>query len=151
MRWVQGHISHCSRVSRRCHPERSLCSGEFDCCSFIKHSPWTVCFLLVMWKTCVFLWATIRPSFNVHFTFRFCIRESKTSDRQLLQTVNFHGISLWWFDIFDSFCLVQPMRLFEPFWQGFWLAYCSVLCEGIEHAYDTVVQFGNKVCFINWK
>ena len=34
----------------RCHPERSLCSGEFGCRSFIKHLPWTVCFLLVMWK-----------------------------------------------------------------------------------------------------
>ena len=27
------------------------------------------------------------------------------------------------------------------------MAYCSVLCESIENAYDTVVRFGNKVCF----
>ena len=50
MRWVEGHISHCSWVLRCCHPEQSLCSGEFGCRSFIKHSPWTVCFLLVVWK-----------------------------------------------------------------------------------------------------
>ena len=36
--------------SLRCHPEQSLCSGEFGCRLFIKHSPWTVCFLLVVWK-----------------------------------------------------------------------------------------------------
>ena len=58
---------------------------------------------------------------------------------------------LWLFDIFDSFSLVQPIRLFEPFYQGFWLAYYSVLYESIEHADDTVVRFGNKVCFENWK
>ena len=45
MRWVESHISHCSRVLRRCHPERSSCSGEFGCRSFKKHSPCTVCFL----------------------------------------------------------------------------------------------------------
>ena len=56
-----------------CHPDRSLCSDEFGCRSFIKYSPWTVCFLLVLGKTCVFLWATILPSFTEHFTFRFCI------------------------------------------------------------------------------
>ena len=44
-RWVESHISHCSRVLRRCHPERSSCSGEFGCRSFKKHSPCTVCFL----------------------------------------------------------------------------------------------------------
>ena len=55
MRWEEGHISHCSRVLRRCHPEPSSCSGEFGCRSFIIPSPWTVCE-----KTCVILWATIR-------------------------------------------------------------------------------------------
>ena len=29
MHWVESHISHCSRVLRRCHPELSSCSGEF--------------------------------------------------------------------------------------------------------------------------
>ena len=42
MRWVE---SHCSQVLRCCHPERSSCSGEFDCRSFKKHLPCTVCFL----------------------------------------------------------------------------------------------------------
>ena len=32
---------------RRCHLEKSSCSNEFDCRSFIKHTPWAVCFLIV--------------------------------------------------------------------------------------------------------
>ena len=36
MRWVEGHISHCSRLLRRCHPEQSSCSGEFGCRSLMK-------------------------------------------------------------------------------------------------------------------
>ena len=39
------HISYCSWVLLRCYSERSLCSGEFGCRSFIKLAPWTVCFL----------------------------------------------------------------------------------------------------------
>ena len=64
MYWVEGHISHCSQVSRRCHPEWSLCFGEFGWSSVIKHPPWTA-FLLVMGKKLAcFLWVTILPSFN---------------------------------------------------------------------------------------
>ena len=55
MRWVEGRIGHCSRVLRRCHHERSSCSGEFGFRSFIKQSPSAVCVPLVMWKKCVFL------------------------------------------------------------------------------------------------
>ena len=29
------------------------------------------------------------------------------------------------------------------------MTYCSVLYESIEHVGDTVVRFGNKVCFEN--
>ena len=50
MRWMEGHISQCSRVLRCCHSERSSCRSEFGCRSFVEHSPWTVCFLLVMWN-----------------------------------------------------------------------------------------------------
>ena len=32
----EGHISHCNRVLRLCHPEQSSCSGEFGCRSFVK-------------------------------------------------------------------------------------------------------------------
>ena len=71
MRWVEGHISHCSRVLRRCHSERSSCSGEFGCRSFIKPFPWTVCFLLVMWKNLrVFM---SHNSAEFHWTFHFQI------------------------------------------------------------------------------
>ena len=58
---------------------------------------------------------------------------------------------LWWFDIFDSFSIVQPIRLFELLKQQFWLPHCTVLHESIEHANDTVVRFGIKIYFENWK
>ena len=49
---------------------------EFSCRSSIKHSPWAVCSVIVMWKkVCVFLWATIRPDFPEQFTSTFCIRD----------------------------------------------------------------------------
>ena len=69
--WVEGHISHCSRVLWRCYPERSSSSREFGCLSFIKHMPWTLCFLLVMWKNLrVFM---SHNSAEVHWTFHFQI------------------------------------------------------------------------------
>ena len=94
----------------------------------------------------------IRLKFAEHFTSRFCIRDRNFRQNSICRTilvcnlsqiVNFDG-----FD-FDSFCLVQPIRLFVPFEQGFWLAYCNMLCESTEHADDTVVRFRNKVCFEN--
>ena len=42
----EGHISHCNRVLRLCHPEQSSCSGEFGCLSFVKlalRSLFTIC------------------------------------------------------------------------------------------------------------
>ena len=96
--WVEGHISHCSRVLWRCHPERSSCSGKFGCLSFIKHMPWTL-FCLSCEKTCVYLWATIRLKFTEHFTFRFCIFSLTLIDilvgsfAQLSRTANSHGQS----------------------------------------------------------
>ena len=42
----EGHISHCNRVLRLCHPEQSSCSGEFGCRSFVKlalRSLFTIC------------------------------------------------------------------------------------------------------------
>ena len=73
----EGHVSHCNRVLRLCHPEQSSCSGEFGCRSFVKlalSSLFTICHVK---KTCVFLWATIRPDFTEHFTSTFCIRDWK--------------------------------------------------------------------------
>ena len=123
IRWVEGHISHSSRVLRRFHIEQSLCSCEFGCRSFIKHTPW----------------ASIWPDFAEHFTLRFCIWDKtfwqtcQIRPAELFQCVSNYKLwtllvcRLWWFEIFDSFCFVQPVRLFEPSYQGFWLAYCSVL------------------------
>ena len=39
MHCVEGHISHSSLILRRCHPEESLCSCEFNRGSFLKHAP----------------------------------------------------------------------------------------------------------------
>ena len=42
----EGHVSHCNRVLRLCHPEQSSCSGEFGCLSFVKlalRSLFTIC------------------------------------------------------------------------------------------------------------
>ena len=97
-------------------------------------------FYLVVWKNFVFLWAVffiflffIQLKFTEHFTSRFYTRYIDTSGKsvkfnlpnylvcKLLQIVNFDGFwtlmvfELWWFDTFDSFCLVQPIRLLEPF------------------------------------
>ena len=55
-------------------------------------------------KTRVFLWAIIRLKFTEHFTSRFCIRDLKTSGRNVK------------FDPPNYFSLVQPIRLFEPLW-----------------------------------
>ena len=84
MRWVEGHISHCSRVLRRCHPERSSCSGEFGCRSLMKKTRLEqFVFYLLCEKTCVFLSATIRLKFTEHFNFRFWIRNQKPSSKSI--------------------------------------------------------------------
>ena len=98
---AEGHISHCSRVSRRCHPERSLCSGEFGCRSFTKHSPWNVCFPLVMWKN---LRVSYEPQFgrvSLNISLSDSVLETKRlhaevlnySSFLLLQNVNFDGLT----------------------------------------------------------
>ena len=98
MRGMEGHISHCSRVSRRCYPERSLCSGEFGCRLFIKYSPWTVCFLLVVWKTCVLNSLNISVSDSVLETKKLQAEVLNLTCRniqvfKLLQNVNFDGLT----------------------------------------------------------
>ena len=136
----EGHISHCDRVLRLCNLEQSSCSGEFGCRSFGCHN-----------------------SAGFHWTFHLHVFQAKVLDStcqtiqvwKQLQNVNFDGFwtlmdfELWWFDIFDSFSLVQPIRLFELLQKGFWLVYCSVLYERIEYADDTVVRFGIKVFLEN--
>ena len=45
---TEGHISHCNRVLRLCHPEESSCSSEFGCRSLIKlvlSSLFTICYV----------------------------------------------------------------------------------------------------------
>ena len=112
IRSMEGHISHCSRVSRRCHPERSLCSGKFDCRSLIKHSPWTDVFYLSCEKLACFY----EPQFcwvSLNISLLDSVLETKKLQAQvlnstcrniqvfnLLQNVNFDGfwtLMVWHF------------------------------------------------------
>ena len=70
---------------------------------------------------------------------------------KLLQYVNFDGywtLMVWHFWQDSSYSTNQ---IIEPFLQGSWYTYWSVLYESIEHADDTDNHFGSKVCFENWK
>ena len=60
-------------------------------------------------------------SAEVHWTFHFKILYWKFKD-SVLETLKLQAKAktivereLWWFDTFESFSLVQPIRLFEPF------------------------------------
>ena len=77
----EGHISHCDRVLRLCNLEKSSCSGEFGCRSFVKTGFEQFVFYLSSEKTCAFLYATIRPDFTEHFTSTFFIK--KTSSKSV--------------------------------------------------------------------
>ena len=76
---------------------------------------------------------------------------NSTCRAEVFQFVNYCKLwtltvcKLWLFDIFDSCSLIQPIRLFEPFYQRCWLAHCSVFYESIEHANYTFVHFENKI------
>ena len=146
MRWVEGVISHWSRVLRKLLPQQSLCSCRFGRRSF-QYTPWSVCFLIfTLKKPCVFSWAKIRTDFPENFNFTFFIttlkKKKQNFESDLLNVFNPWTISdceVWWFDIFDSCSLIQPIRLltFVPSKKCFWLAYFSMLNESKEHADDT--------------
>ena len=69
-RWVEWKVTVHSRVLRRCHPERSSCSGEFGCRSFKRHSPWTVFYLVMLKNSRVFMSHILA---EVHWTFHSMI------------------------------------------------------------------------------
>ena len=120
---MEGHISHSSRVLRRCHLEKSSCFLKFGCRSFTKHAPWSVCFLIAMWKklACFYELQIGRISMNISLP-DSVLETNKTSGKSLkFDLPNYFSLwtiadcELWWFDISDSFGLVQPMRSLEPF------------------------------------
>ena len=75
-------------------------------------------------KPCVFLWPSIWPDFTKSVTFRFCRRDLKNLGKSVkLDLSNYFSLQartcrlwtlmifeLWWFDIFDSWNLVQQMN-----------------------------------------
>ena len=131
-----------SRVLRRCHPEQSSCSCKFGCRSFTSLEQFL--FWLSCVKTCVFLLVTTRLDFTEYFTFRFCVETETPQANVKFDLPKYFSLwtivdcERWWFEIFKSFKLVQPVRLFQ---EGFWLAYYSVFYRSIEHAEDTVIPF----------
>ena len=105
MRWLEGHTSQGSRVLRFCHfeLEQSSCSSKFGCSSLMKHlTPQAVCSLIVMRKNLRIFMTTIRSDFIEYFTFHFV---------NYCRLWSLMVCELWWFVIFDSFSLVQPIRL----------------------------------------
>lgn len=88
---------------RRSHPEQSSCSNEFCRRSFIKYTPWSVCFLIVMLtkktkqkKTCVFFMSHDLAGVLWTFHFQILFQDLKTSKQkswlrptELFQFVNY--------------------------------------------------------------
>ena len=98
-------------------------------------------FLLTGNKTCVFLWATIRPGFVEHFAFGLWIKTKKTKSKSIdFDFPNYYRLwtlmvrKPWWFDILTALVLFSRSDVFEQFLQGFWLAYLSAFYESIKHA-----------------
>ena len=125
---------------------------------FIQHTSCAVCFC---GRTCVFLWTPIQPEFTEHFTFRLYVRDKKKKKKLQEKVLNWTCqtnsvcklLMVWhlmvWHFWQHSSCSTH--QIIEPFLQGSWYAYWSVLYESIEHADDTDNRFGSKVCFDNWK
>ena len=71
-------------------------------------------------KKLAFLWVTVWPDFSGHFTFRLETKKlpAKSVSFDLPNYLSLWIIAeydLWWFDIFENFSLVKPIRLFEIF------------------------------------
>ena len=114
----EGHISHCDRVLRLCNLEKSSCSGEFGCRSFVKTRFEQFVFYLSSEKTCAFLYATIRPDFTEHFTCTFFIK--KTSSKSVrFDLPNYSSLKaiakcdLWWILNFDGLTFLTALVLFS--------------------------------------
>ena len=138
--FCESHISHNSLVLPHCHHEQFSCFCKFSYCSFTKYTPCTVCLLIVMWKTCMFLWATIWPDFSEHFT-RFCIKTKNLlvkvlnlnyrtiSFGELLQIVNFDG--LWTLMVWHFWQLwsYSTNQIIWTILTCILIAYCSILWD----------------------
>lgn len=118
---------------RRSHPEQSSRSNEFCRRSFIKYTPWSVCFLIVMLikknKTKKKLASFHEPRFG-----RCSLNISLSDSISTLENIKAKELTstywtisvcelfqIWKFDVFltlmlwhliDSFNLIQPIRLF---------------------------------------
>ena len=110
MRWVEGLISRSSRVFTALL-SRTIFIFPWIQLSFIHktHALSNLFSNCHVKKNCIFFWATIRPDFSEHSTFRLYWKSEKLQAKVLNSTRR--TISLWSFGIFDSFSLVQPIGL----------------------------------------
>ena len=103
---MEGHISHSSRVLRRCHLEKSSCFFKFGCRSFTKHTPWSVCFLIAMWKKLACFYELQIGRISINISLPDSVLETKklqakvwnsicriVSVCELLQIVNYDGLT----------------------------------------------------------
>ena len=128
MLWVEGHMSHSSRVLRLCHLE--LCSWKTHALS----SLFTNC---TVKKTRFFYELRIgRISLNISLS--DSVLETKILQAKVLN-------STAELSQFVNYCRLWTLTMVRYFWQlescsanqGLWLAYCCVLYESTEHADDT--------------
>ena len=108
-----GHISRSTWVFRRCY-QGIFFSCEFGCLSFVKHKPWAVWFRFVerKIKACMFY----EPQFD-QISQNISLPDSTKSVEFDLPTIFWWTITyfeLRWFNSFDSFYHIQPIRLFKP-------------------------------------
>ena len=97
------------------------------------------------------LWAIIQLSFTEQFNSRIVVKAKNWQAKELNFTCQTISVCELLQNIFDSFSLVQPIRLLESFKDSLCMAYGGMLFENIKHADDNVVCFRNRVCFENLK
>ena len=138
MLWVEGHISHCSRVLRRCHPK------------------WSSCSLLVTWNKNFPFYEPQFGRISLNISLSDSVLETKKLQAKVLNLTcrGIYVCKLLQNVKFDGFAFLTALVLYN---QSDYFNYfnrdsnCSVLYESIEYTDDTFVRFGNNVCFENWK
>ena len=91
----------------RCHLEKSSCSNEFDCRSFIKHTPLAVCFLIVTFVNLRLFMSHDLAGVLWIFHFQILSLDLKRSKQKswlrpvdLFRFVNYFRLELWCFDTY---------------------------------------------------
>ena len=109
----EGHISHCNRVLRLCHPEQSSCFCEVGCRSFVKlalRSLFTICHVKKLACLCEpqFGWISqnISPPHSV-------LETKKLQANYLSLWTIAAECELWWFLNFDGLTFLTALVLYS--------------------------------------